>query len=205
MRPEVHPGSAPPDKPGIPGLLLPEGTTAEKSRVEHWLAESMPAGTRAIVLHIGAGNHFRDWGEDNLGTLITRLLDIPEIRVILAGAGADAPRARRLLRHASDRLRSAAGLFNLRELRELLSRSALFVGADSGPMHIAAAAGTPIVALFGPTRPAHFAPWKAEAVIIQKELDCRPCRQRECRHGDYRCLQTITPDEVFEACRGILE
>jgi len=189
----------------VPGLSLPEGTSAEKSRVEHWLAESMPDGAPRIVLHIGAGNDFRDWGEDNLDALITRLLDIPETRVILAGAEADAPRARRLLRDASGRLSSAAGLFNLRELRELLSRASLFVGADSGPMHIAAAAGPPIVALFGPTRPAHFAPWQAEAVIIQKELDCRPCRQRECRHGDFRCLQTITPDEVFEACRGMLE
>lgn len=92
------------------------------------------------------------------------------------------------------------GKLNLREVRELISRSALFVGPDSGPMHIAATTSTPIVALFGPTLPAHFSPWQAKAYLIEKDFDCRPCRQKRCIYEDFRCLRSITPDEVFQAC-----
>jgi ADP-heptose:LPS heptosyltransferase len=90
--------------------------------------------------------------------------------------------------------------FNLREIKELISRSSLFVGPDSGPMHIAASTSTPIVALFGPTLPAHFAPWQGIAHLIEKEFDCRPCRQRQCIYEDFRCLKSIKPEEVYEAC-----
>lgn len=187
-----------------PGMSLPPATASETDRVKRWLDETEGQGGRRIVLHIGAGNRFRDWGEDHLRDLSTLLLRIPGTEVVLAGAESDMPRAGRMLRDGPGRLRSATGIFNLRELRELIARSALFVGADSGPMHIAATTATPIVALFGPTLPAHFAPWQADAVLIQKDIACRPCRQRECRHDDFRCLQTITPEEVLEACRRVL-
>ena len=78
------------------------------------------------------------------------------------------------------------------------------VGPDSGPMHVAAATATPVVALFGPTLPANFAPWRAQAVLIERELACRPCKQRECLSEDFRCLRRIEPAEVFAACRKFL-
>jgi ADP-heptose:LPS heptosyltransferase len=97
---------------------------------------------------------------------------------------------------------SLAGRLNLIETRELIGRAALFFGPDSGPMHIAAATPTPIVAVFGPTLPAHFAPWKAEkrSLILQKDLECRPCRQRVCLTADFRCLRMITSAEAAQAC-----
>ena len=72
-------------------------------------------------------------------------------------------------------------------------------------MHVAASTPTSIIALFGPTLPAHFAPWRKERVVIlDKALDCRPCRQRECVHHDFRCLRTITPGEVMAAAARFL-
>jgi ADP-heptose:LPS heptosyltransferase len=68
-------------------------------------------------------------------------------------------------------------------------------------MHIAATTPTPIVALFGPTLPANFTPWQAEATIVQKDLACRPCKQRECVTRDFRCLQGITVGDVLAAVR----
>jgi ADP-heptose:LPS heptosyltransferase len=72
-------------------------------------------------------------------------------------------------------------------------------------MHIAATTSTPIVALFGPTLPANFSPWQARATLIQKPLECRPCKQRRCVTEDFRCLQSITVDEVLKACLPYLE
>jgi ADP-heptose:LPS heptosyltransferase len=98
-----------------------------------------------------------------------------------------------------------AGKLNLIELREAIGRARLFVGPDSGPMHIAASTSTPIVALFGPNLPEYNAPWRAQATIIERTLDCRPCKQRTCATGDLSCLRSITVEEVFEACRSSLQ
>jgi len=212
-----------------PPLLLPEATTAEKAKVDRLWAENGFAGAKVAVLHGGAGNAFRDWGEKNLAALAGRLAATPGVKVALAGAEPDRPRAERIVAgcekaageagpgasiHPSDdplcnaprwgsggaaSVVSLADRLNLIELREVVARAALFIGPDSGPMHIAATTRTPIVALFGPTMPSHFAPWQAEATIIAKALDCRPCKQRECPTRDFRCLQGITVDEVLAA------
>jgi hypothetical protein len=85
----------------------------------------------------------------------------------------------------------AAPGWPLEELRAVMDRAALFVGGDSGPMHIAAASDVPIVAIFGPTLPAHWAPWRPAyapvAIVEPGPLECRPCDQRVCAPGDFRC------------------
>ena len=93
---------------------------------------------------------------------------------------------RQALAGVGGRIVAAAG-WPLQELRALMDRAALFVGGDSGPMHVAAASDVPIVALFGPTLPVHWAPWRPEhlplAVVDAGALECRPCDQRVCAPG----------------------
>ena len=90
-----------------------------------------------------------------------------------------------------------------------MERAALFVGGDSGPMHIAATTDVPIVVLFGPTLPAHWAPWRPAAlpvaIVDAGPLPCRPCDQRVCEPGDFRCLTRIGPETVIDAARRLLE
>ena len=95
------------------------------------------------------------------------------------------------------------GDFDLRELRALVARAAVYIGGDSGPLHVAATTRTPIVALFGPTLAEPSMPWRdpqwfAEAVQVE-DLPCRPCDQRTCVHGDFRCLTGIAPERVARA------
>ena len=163
--------------------------------------------TSLVVLHIGAGNRFRDWGTDNAAALVELLSGVPNVKIALIGAAADEKAQAEILARSKGPMIPLAGRLNLIEIRELISRAALFVGPDSGPMHIAASTAAPIVAYFGPTLPAHFAPWRPQGnrvVILEKNLACRPCKQRECLTGDFRCLLTITPAEVFAACRPFL-
>ena len=187
-----------------PGLSLPSARPEERARLDRIFAENKLKGTKVVVLHIGAGNAFRDWGVERLTGLARRLAAIPGVRVVLAGGESDLGRAEEMLGRGNLAALSLVGELNLIELRELIARSALFVGPDSGPMHLAASTQTPIVAIFGPTLPAHFAPWRRKAIILQKDLDCRPCKQRECGTGDFRCLRTVSVDEVFEACQPFL-
>lgn len=188
-----------------PRLTLPGPRKEETERIDKLWANHRLPGAKVVVLHVGAGNEFRDWGAPNLGALAERLAGMPGVRVVLVGSGEDVPRAEEVRKKSPESALSLAGELNMIELREVISRTALFVGPDSGPMHIAATTSTPIVALFGPTLPANFSPWQAEATIIAKDLDCRPCKQRKCVTEDFRCLQSITVDEVLKACLPYLE
>jgi ADP-heptose:LPS heptosyltransferase len=102
----------------------------------------------------------------------------------------------------------SCGEFSLEELRALLDRAALYIGGDSGPLHIAATTAVPIVGLYGPTLPARSAPWRGSAHITESvdagPLSCRPCDQRACAPGDFRCLTSILPAQVFEAATHAL-
>jgi lipopolysaccharide heptosyltransferase II len=187
-----------------PPLFLPPATREEGERIERLWTDHSLRGAKAVVLHIGAGNAFRDWGARNLALLAERLAGLPNVRVVLLGAAQDVSRSEAIRKDRPAGIFSLAGKLNLIELREVIARAALFVGPDSGPMHIAATTRTPIIALFGPTLPAHFAPWQGRATVIEKSLDCRPCKQRRCLTDDFRCLRTITVDEVFAACLRLL-
>lgn len=188
-----------------PRLTLPAARKEEAERIDKLLIESGSGDSKLVVLHIGAGNAFRDWGTFNLSGLADRLARLPGVRLALAGAAQDVPRAEEIRRLSRRPIRSLAGELNLIELRELIARASLFVGPDSGPMHIAATTSTPIVALFGPTLPANFSPWQARATLVEKPLDCRPCKQKKCFPGDFRCLRKITVDDVFAACLPYLK
>src|SRR6185295_20258201 len=99
------------------------------------------------------------------------------------------------------------GEWDLAELRALAGRASVYIGGDSGPMHIAATTDTPIVALLGPTLPERSKPWRDPrwfSEMVDVSLPCRPCRQRTCEPGDFRCLMWIEPSRVLDAAERAL-
>lgn len=188
-----------------PALYLPLAKENEAERVKKLIKEYGLVGFKIVVLHISAGNEFRNWGVENLVELTKLLSQHPDVKIVLIGAEEDKNAEEIILKKSPIPLISLVGRFNLRELRELILSSSLFVGPDSGPMHIAASTPTPIVAYFGPTLPAHFAPWQAKAFVIEKEFDCRPCKQKRCLYEDFRCLRSIKPEEVHRASFHFIE
>ena len=86
-------------------------------------------------------------------------------------------------------------------------RASLFVTGDTGPMHIAAAVGTPIVALFGPADPLKTGPYTTDAVVLTKQLPCAPCFAKQCPlgHRPAKCMTDISVDDAFAAALGILQ
>ncbi len=190
-----------------PPLVLPEPAADDRAGVDRFLADSGfdAPGTRLVVLHVGAGNRFRDWGRENLERTAAGLASRPGVRVALLGGAEDRERAEAIAAAAGAGVASAAGRLGLLAARDLIARARLYVGPDSGPMHVAASTATPIVAVFGPTLPAHFAPWRPENVrVVERPLPCRPCPQRECATGDRRCLGGIAPADVLAGCGEFL-
>ncbi len=184
----------------LPSLYLPQAQKTEVVKVKKFIEENSLEGNKIITIHISAGNAFRDWGVNNLVQLTNLLAKRPGVKIVLVGTSEDQKAEEEILKKSTASPLSLVGRLNLREVKELISHSSLFVGPDSGPMHIAASTSTPIVALFGPTLPANFAPWQAKAFVVEKELDCRPCKQRNCIYDDFRCLRNIEPEEVYQAC-----
>jgi ADP-heptose:LPS heptosyltransferase len=169
-----------------------------------------------IVIHVSAGNPFRRWPEESFSALVTGLVMGDERRrVILSSGPSDREAADRIAdtaRRALGSLRAAQvlpfGEINLAELRALVGRSALFIGGDTGPLHIASTTRTPIVGLYGPTLSARSAPWRPQNVPTESieiaGLTCRPCEQRVCEPGDFRCLTRIDPQVVLERAERAL-
>lgn len=163
-----------------------------------------------IVVHVSAGNPFRRWPRESFEALVIALARRdPSRRIILTSGPSDAAAAHAIADRARAVLGPLAaavpriGEFDLAELRALIGRAAVYIGGDSGPLHIAGTTATPIVAVFGPTLAERSIPWRdprwfAEAVDAGP-LECRPCRQRECEPGDFRCLTRITAEQVAAA------
>ncbi len=95
--------------------------------------------------------------------------------------------------------RNMAGKLSLPELGGFLGEMDLVVSNDSGPMHMAAAVGTPVLALFGPTDPVRTGPYGDVHRVLIAGLRCSPCRSRKCRFGDASCLSVLTPEMVGDA------
>ena len=206
---------ADPPTPARDRLEMPVTPAAAAAVSRRFEQLGVTAADEVVVMHAAAGNEFRRWPEAAFGA-VARALAAAQRRVVLVvGSHQDAATIDRIVKaaHADDaapsgRVHAAAG-WPLDELRALMDRAVLFVGGDSGPMHIAAASDVPIVAIFGPTLPAHWAPWRpAElplAIVEPGPLDCRPCDQRVCAPGDFRCLRSLTPDQVVAAANQLLE
>jgi lipopolysaccharide heptosyltransferase II len=188
------------------------------ARVSRALADlGVPSDARLLVLHVSAGNPFRRWPEASFAEVASSLCGADARRWVLVTAGpSDRDAAARVIAQARDRAGArAAGRivsaehFTLTELRAVLERAALFIGGDSGPLHIAATSDAPIVGIYGPTLPERSEPWRPPALgaaaVDAGALPCRPCDQRQCTPGDFRCLTRIDPGSVARAANGLLE
>jgi ADP-heptose:LPS heptosyltransferase len=174
----------------------------DETSIPAWLKDAVKKDKKAVI-HVGAGNMFRDWGVENFSTLIRKLKD-DGITVFLIGNGAAEKKRGEDLgnRFGIDNL---TGKLSMAGLLYLVAHSSVYVGADSGPLHVASLTTTPLVALYGPNIPEISGPWRKDRVsIIQVPLACRPCSQRTCIYGIIPCMKNITTDEVYEAIKRYL-
>lgn len=97
------------------------------------------------------------------------------------------------------------GKTTIMQLCDYISLMDLFITNDSGPMHIAASYNIPIIAIFGPTDSKETSPWMANAILLNKNLPCAPCKKRECPLVHHNCMKLISPDEVIENSYKLLK
>src|SRR5262249_47418877 len=184
-------GIPPPDRAAFP-MQMPVDPAIARAVDERLAATGVTTRDALIVIHVSAGNPFRRWPAAHFVDLIVALAEDDERRRIVVTSGpSEQDAAARVVGDAARRLGSArshqlvsSGEFSLAELRALLERAALYIGGDSGPLHVAATSAVPIVGLYGPTLPARSAPWRDPRYPTQSvdagDLPCRPSRPRAC-------------------------
>lgn len=204
-----------PDRTRYPVVMPVQADTQAAVRAR-LAAHGVPPGSRLVVLHVSAGNPFRRWPVPSFAEVAAALAaHARDVFVVVTSGPSEVEAAGRVVEQARASLDTSTaarvgqfGDFSLAELRALLEDAALYIGGDSGPMHVAATSRVPMVSLYGPTLPARSEPWRDRALpmaaVEVQGLACRPCDQRVCEPGDYRCLGGIAPAAVVAVALPLL-
>ncbi len=174
-------------------------TEEERRAAQQLLAQQhVPAESKIVGINPGAAyGSAKCWLPERFRALVQKVLEDPKVYVVCFGDQAGAPLVRDICEGLSSRVVNLAGLTNLRELIALIQSCDVFLTNDSGPMHIAAALKTPLVALFGSTNEIATGPYR-HGEVIHKHVSCSPCYKRTCPI-DFKCMKRIETDEVYQA------
>ncbi len=185
-------------RPFSAGLVVSAG---EKEWAAEWLREQGIAPERPLlaVSPTAAYGSAKAWLPERFREVIRRWSESrPGTAVLLLGGGSEQKRIAAIADGLPGSVLNLAGRLDLRRSIAVLSRCRLFVGNDSGLMHVAAALSVPLVAVFGPTVPGRTAPLAGRFRLLHHGADCAPCRRRACP-SDHRCMTAVSVDEVLAA------
>jgi len=158
-------------------------------------------GELLIGINPGAFKQSKRWPEPRYAELSDILIKEFKAKVIIfQGPGED-----EIIEKVVSLMREKAIIVkaSIKELAAFSRKCKLFVGNDTGPMHVAAASGTPVIALFGPADPQRSRPWGRDHVVIKKDLPCSPCSRVVCK--ELICMESITVEDVLQAVQSQLK
>lgn len=166
-----------------------------------------------VVVHPGASAESRRYPVERFGDALQLFLEAraamqrqDELQVVLTGSAEEAPLCEALRERLGGICKtvSLAGQLGLGELGAVLAPAALLIANNTGPVHIAAALGTPVVDVYALTNPQH-APWQVPHRVLTHDVPCRFCYRSVCPQGHHDCLRLLDPARIAEAARLLLE
>jgi ADP-heptose:LPS heptosyltransferase len=167
-----------------------------------WRELGFTADVPVVVLNPGAAWDAKRWGALNFARLNDALIRRYQVRTLLTWGPGEEPLVQRVVQ-AMAYTPAIAPATTLMQLAALVSRCTVFVGGDTGPLHLAAAVGTPTVALFGPSNPRRNGPYGKRHIVLHRQPRCDTCDQRTCGHGG--SLPAIEVETVVRAVGKLLE
>lgn len=186
-----------------------ESTQEEKDAVKRLVGDELPNGCQArAALILGSTWPSRFWTVQGYCELISRLFYDKGIKPYLIGAHSEEGMANQIMAQInSNEVVNLVGKTSLRELIGVFECMDMSIGSDSGPMHIAAAVGNPVISLWGATSYKRSAPYIngqkmnvqnfGEELVVDAQVSCSPCYKANCPIGDMRCMQSITVDMIL--------
>jgi lipopolysaccharide heptosyltransferase I len=193
-------------------LMVPRQLGIAVDRVEFPLAPD-PCGPKAaleklILINPGARWPTKRWPAPRFGELLARLAAVwPDHRLAIIGSADERITAESIAAAAHASVEVLAGRTTLPQLLDLMRRAALLISNDSGPMHLAVAVGTPVVAIFGPTNPRQTGPYPASAhAVLRAAIPCSPCLKSQCNESQpMKCLNDIEVEQVVAAAARLMK
>lgn len=194
-------GVPPAPSPRMSLRVTEEEMAAMRSRLA---ALGVPEGKRILGINPGATfGSAKRWFPDRFAEVAEALSEEWDVAVVLMGSVPEIPLSMEIEAAMIRKPVNLAGRTTVRELMSLLASCAFLVTNDSGPMHIGAALGVPVAAIFGPTDWKKTAPWTRNARVVRVDVDCSPCNLRECNRG-HECMLGVTAEMVVTAARELL-
>ncbi len=145
----------------------------------------------------------KHWYDERFAAVADRLAALG-YAVVFSGGPGDVAAIEQIRLAMREKAVNFAGKTSLKGLAALYERAALLITTDTGPMHLAAAVGTPVVALFGPTAPWRTGPFGSQHVVLRRELSCSPCLKKNCERNR-ECMDEITVEMVLAAVHELLK
>ena len=193
-----------PDAPLRPDLML---TTAEHDAARSWIASELrERGTDRQLIGVAPGSKWESkiWDEERFAEVVRRLVASHNVMPVIFGGGEDREKGERLIEKWGIGI-NAAGVLGVREAAAALDECALYLGNDTGTMHLAASVSTPCVAIFSALDLiGRWNPFGSNNEILRRSVECEGCYSPTCFNHN-KCLTLIGVDEVYEACVRILE
>ena len=194
----------------IDALGIPSNTVVYKlpisghdhERVRELLRRFGMLGAKLIVaINPVAKWETKLWANKKFSELADILIDRYDAKIVFTGSAEDGPTIQDIMSAMKGHAVDLAGHTTLKMLAALYQKMAFVVSTDTGPMHIAAAVDTPVVALFGPTAPWRTGPFGTGHQIVRPEIECSPCFKRECKTID--CMEQINVTQVMDAIHNL--
>jgi ADP-heptose:LPS heptosyltransferase len=181
----------------------------ERQNGEEFLRKNGLENNSFVVMHPGAKWPPKRWPAEYYARLIDLFSAEEGLKTVLVGVSSDGDLLKTVTEKSGISGTVLACGLGLGELASVIAGARIFIGNDSGPAHIAAAAGTPSVLLFGPTDPETCAPMSGNTTVLQDKVSCWPCtlyfRRDRCETGTNVCLKRIKPEKVLEASKVLLK
>lgn len=190
-------GAARPVEPRFDFIDRPEDRQAAEALLT---AADVTASSPWIAMNVSARWETKRWPPQHFAEAADRLTEAHALPIVFMGGPSERPETRAVMALMRTKAVDLTGRTPVGLLPGLLRRAAVLVTNDSGPMHIATAVGTPVVALFGPTDPVKTGPYGQGHIVLSNAVECRPCFRRECfRPVALECLTGVQPEQVVRA------
>ena len=176
----------------------------DQEYISHFIDENNKCSIPLIIVNPCTSKYgsYKRWPTLNYARLADMILEKYDVKVIFIWGPNEFEIVNEIISYMKQKALVSCKT-TIKQLIELVRRADLYIGGDTGPLHIASTLCIPTVAIFGPKDPILYGPYHENTAIINKELPCSPCRDRTC--SDPECLTTILPDEVFQAVNQLMD
>lgn len=175
-----------------------------RRRVRALLAGAGLADARWVAVHPGASAPSRRYPADGFAEAARRLVSAADCHIVLTGDASEREVTGHVARAIGERARSFAGQLDLGDLAALLAAAPVLISNNTGPVHIAAAVGTPVVDLYALTNPQH-TPWAVPHRVLFHDVPCKNCHKSICPEAHHDCLRRVDPADVAAAALALLD